>query len=492
MHERSSLGRRIEVIILVLIVLLNLSEFFGWLPGDVDYIEKIVSWTAIAYIFYRVSLTRVFFGEKNKVLDLLIVASYFMLFLKDFIKYAEIAIDRTNYLTNFYQLILENAGVIEKFSFYAGGISIIILSLYFSFGYKIKRPSFLCTLYKGPYSKNFGRRIAMFFIIFLILAGFFVAVFNLVMEWLAIVLDAPLLIAGILFYIFIIVGRVEKFSAESFIYKIGKMGEGFYEKIIRAFNSKENLFLAVSGLLVLHLLTDISIFIIPYLTGVYDILFFEGMLAENSLTHQTIYILLQKDLPLAVNLVDKISIAWIYFFNVTAMLFLLITPFFIWYKVYRKSGFNVPRIILSLFFISVICFLFSPVFGIRPASTTGLVGVDIQTSAIFPEKISVFSIFLISLAIGFFVYISGYLSLLKSRLIILATALVQLFFGYYIYYFFIDSYRYYINAIILLYDTSQYFLSVYFGIFLAIILTFYAVGYIIFLSETVKEHKRIG
>ena len=484
-----NIGLRIEEFILACLILLQVLSFLQLLPGDIDYIKNIVSWTAMAYLLYRVSLTRVFFGDRIKELDLAIIFSYFLLIVKDFIFYASIVIEETRFLRDFYQATINNSILIETYSFYIGSILIILLSLYIALKFRIKKPSLMGSLGENGLPVGWSK-IKRFLEVFIILIGFFIIVFNLMIEWLTMAVDAPLLVFGIFFYVFIVVGRVHRFKAETFLYKIGKFGEGFYSKFIEMFHSKNKLMLVISGILILHLLTDIGNFIIPYIIGIRDTLYFNQLgIAE----HLSIYTLIKADFTLVTAFADKFSLVWIYILNVIAILFLLLMPGFIWYAIYKQKGFNIPRFLLALFYASVICLILSPVFGIRPISKTRLVGVDIWTVNILssPPGLDLISIVLISVLIGSLVYIGCTSHFLKKRIEALAIVVSLFFSGLYIYYFFIDTYIYYVGMIRFLTSTSQFFLASYFIIFSAIVLIFYVSAFIIYLAETAKGFKYV-
>jgi len=484
MQPRSTIGKRVEEVILSFLIILQVLDFLEWIPGDLDYFKKIISWTILGYIFYRVSLTRIFFGVKNKAIDLIIVLSYFLLLLKDFIGYVAVSVHETNYLLEFFEFILQNAVLLETGTFYIGGLLIIGIAIYTAIKIKIKKPSLFSLILK----KNKGIKNAL--PIFIVLVAFFVIVFNLVMEWLAIGIDAPLIVFAILFYLFIIVGRRAHISPEGLLFKIGTYGEEFYTKFIKLFSTKKGILIAMSGLLVLHLLTEIGVFIIPYVLGFRDALYFDSIQHFNQLgnSHSSIYTLFKADWILVHGFLDKLSLIWIYLFNILAMLFLLIGPAFIWYNFYKNKGFYLPKPIMALFFISVICFGLAPVFGIRPINTPGLVGVDIWTKSVLPASISIIT--LISLIAGTLIYIGEFFTFIKKRIITIAVVMLQLFLALYVVYFFIDTYTYHMGAI-KYFSTTNWFFGFFFAIFLIITFCFYAAGFPIFLGETQKEIKRI-
>ena len=61
-----------------------------------DYSKKIISWGALGYLLYSASLSKIFFGVKNKNLDLMLVLSYFMLIFNKITGYAFAAVVEIN------------------------------------------------------------------------------------------------------------------------------------------------------------------------------------------------------------------------------------------------------------------------------------------------------------------------------------------------------------------------------------------------------------
>jgi len=80
---------RLEELFLGLLIGLNILDFSHQLPGDLDVLKKVLSWTSVAYLFYKVSLTTILFGERNRVLDFTIVMAYLFLVAKNIIFVAD-------------------------------------------------------------------------------------------------------------------------------------------------------------------------------------------------------------------------------------------------------------------------------------------------------------------------------------------------------------------------------------------------------------------
>jgi len=74
----------IEDTFLIILIILNLLDFFHLLPGDLDYIKKIISWTLVAYLCYKFNFPRILFGQSSVRINFFIIISYIFLAFKKF------------------------------------------------------------------------------------------------------------------------------------------------------------------------------------------------------------------------------------------------------------------------------------------------------------------------------------------------------------------------------------------------------------------------
>src|SRR3989344_8565488 len=79
----------IEEIILFAIIAVSVIGLLFFLPGDIAFLKKIVSWIGMGYLFYKIDLAAVFFGKKSKFIDGLLIFSYFCIILKDFFTFSK-------------------------------------------------------------------------------------------------------------------------------------------------------------------------------------------------------------------------------------------------------------------------------------------------------------------------------------------------------------------------------------------------------------------
>ncbi len=487
--------KRIEIFFLVILILLQVLDFLKLLPGDIDYIKKIISWTLLGYLFVKVSLSTILMGHKKYRFDVGIILVYFLFVIKDITRYAEVAAEEMLIFKEFYLFILTNSALIEKYSFYLGGILLLFISLYMALKFKIKKPSFIAVLHEsGPPPKKTSKFIIRFITILLVLVAFFVVVFNLAAEWLAMALETAVTIIGIAIYLFVIVRHHDKFHPKHFIYKMGHVGEKFYEKFIEMFHYKKTLYLALMGILALHLLTDAGNFIIPYVIGLKSELYF-GHLGAG---HTPLIPLLIEDIS-SLNIIQTISLSIVYLFNVIAMLFLLILPTFVWYRFFKGRLLHISGFMLALVYSSLLCFALMPAFYIRRIKLRAIVGVDILTQSIVKSNsiidnlignriTAIIVVAIICIIFGIIIYLLEFNKKIWKDSFIVAVLLGLAFFGLYIFYWFMSSYQYYINTIMFLIGESEWFITFYFILFAMITVLLYVGGYLFFIYKVFKRH----
>ncbi|MEA2037006.1 MAG: hypothetical protein U9O94_05830 [Nanoarchaeota archaeon] len=487
MHKKSKV---VELFLLIFIILLNILDFLEWLPGDIDFLKKTISWLLLAYLLYKLSLVKQFFGKRNRTLDILLILTYFLFIFKNLVIFASVAIEEVNLLAGFYTFIIDEKVLIEYTTFYLGGIMLILLSFYMTYKLKVTKPSLMDVIHERGIPKNIYKKTERFILTFLVLVGFFVIVFNLVMEWLAMAVDASLLVVALIFYVLTLFREHHsRFHPSTFIYRVGHVGEKFYEKFISLFHSKKRIFLAISGILVLHLLTDIGVFMIPYILGFHDAIYFGHF--EGG--HSPLYNLLIGDIGQATSIFGSLSIVWVYVFNLMAMLLLLFLPAYIWYRLFKRSGFKVSNLKLSTLFISLTVFVFSPLFRIKSFLTKSIVGVDILTHSLSetPPILGADIVLILSLGVGILVFFACYNHWIKERLIALAIISIDLFFTLYVYLYFTSLLNYYPEIILRLFTYSKYLPALYTSLFFVIQSLLFVIGFILFLTETRKEFKYI-
>jgi len=478
--QKKRLMHRIEESILAVLIFLNVLEFFGILPADLEYVKRVILWTALGYLFYRSKLTKIFFNNHHKYIDLLLIISYFMLIFKNVILFSTVAIEEFVFFYDFQRFIVNNSFALELNFLIIGSLGILALAIYSS-QIKVKKPSLMYIIHQDRNPKGIVDYIKRILTVYLIYLAFFVVVFNLVVEWFSIAIHTPLIMLTILFYLFIIIRHYHKYSAEALIYKIGMFGEKFYEKFISLFHYKKTILLGISGMLVLHLLTDALSFIIPYILSFKETLYF-NQLGPGHDSLAPLFFEQAKNLAT----VEQISLFLIYILNTLGVLLLLLLPALFWYVAFKKRKIHISNFKISLIISSIAIFFISPIFGLSRLIEKPILGVDIKTSMannlLFNNFFDVIFIIFIFLFV-YFLHLQIYKKTIIKLILLISTA----FFAYYIFIFFTSLIFYYIDIITALYNTSRFILSLHFLILFAINILFYIVGFIMFIDEIIKE-----
>lgn len=474
----------IEEIILLIIVYLNIIEFFGIISLELDLINKSITWFALALLFYHISLTKIFFGKKNKFYDFIIVFSYFMLILKNFTGWIKAIVEESSgSLEHLFELILTHSNSIEYFGIILGFLIILVLSIIFASTIEIYSPSTLEIIHEsGKPPKNIIKKIIRFFSIFLVMTGFFVVVFNLLVEWLGLVMDAPVVIAGIATYFILSIRFKSKFKASKFLYTATNFGEEFYVKFIELFQSKK-IHLGIIGILTFHLLTDIGVFVIPYITSIPNEIY-SGLIKEEHIP--IIHHLLEEITQISGT--EIIGLITAYLTNIFVFISFLIIPGLIWYAIYKSKKINFNSIFLTLFYFSLPFFLFSPLFLFKNFEEGSTRGVNVISQGIFQNSIySLNSILIFSIIIGIIAFIIT-LTKLKPILDFLSFIISSIFFASYLFLFFKDISSYYMESIIFLINSNEILISFYMMIIFGITFIFYIGGFLSYIIATMRNN----
>ena len=495
--QSSKVGFLLEIIVLSILVILNVLDFFEILTPELDYIKKIISWSALCYILYRASLSKIFFGHTLPFFDMSIVLGFFSMVLKNFIHYARIVYDGLeggglvldestgmltmtghtfmgfdvpNYLVRLYSLMVENEQSLLLWGFIIGFSVLTILAFISSKFVSVEAPSLMHALGIEGEAQSFLDVIKRFFANYFVYLAFFVVIFNLVMEWLAIAVDAPLLMVGLVFYFF-----SGNLGISQKLEKLGNMGSDFYQDFMDHFKDKSMIVWGVAGMLVLHLITDIPNLIFPYVIGL------SGILYSGAFETVTVWEIAWNALQ-GLDLVSQIILASGYLLNVLGILMLMIAPAFIWYHVYKESEFDISPILIFIFTASSIYYLIDPLFSIGMVDSSVLLGASVGLLEISPTFFSVG----LSLGIALLFSLLSLNISLKRIVVLLLTIGIQVFFLRHIYYYLISSYNFYSTTVLSAFSASQYTIVFFMGIIGLFTLLFYSFGSLGYIVKTWK------
>ena len=461
------IGLYIEESLLVLFLLLDLLGFLSLLPPDIEFFDKIIAWSLMALLLYSAKLSKVFFGVRDKQFDTWLIVSYFLFVIKDMLLVIYEVSLHDPYYAPLYNLIIQHAGEIQFGSFVLGAISLLAISIYATRYIPIRKPSLLNVIGEEGATTNEWKKTWRYVRIFFVLNAFFVIVFNLAIEWIALLEDDIIAIASIALLIHVVLRLRQKkktINKHTLLFTIGEPIEKFYVKFIKLLQSKEKVFLVLSGMLIMHLLTDILVFIVPLIFG--------GNVPDFStpgVLHTSMVELIKSDLTHTL----------LYALNIFAIVALMIAPAIIWYLIYTERKERVPIWLTLPFLISLATFYFSPAFVIKSIVSLNFIGVDIGTQAITGNLWVPF----VSAAVLLLIRILS--DDYHSERIFLFTALFGMF------YFFASYFILYLKSLFFYYITIipklPPFISGYFTLFALITFAFYSAGIFYFILASEEE-----
>lgn len=476
------------------LMVIGLVGYFGSLPADFDWIDHTVSFIMFTYFFYILDLTSIIFGKRSRIANLIISVSYLSIFFKDIIAYTGVsAFEFTllKFINPAYIFLAENIFQVTVISIYLGLFGLAMSAVYIAKNIEISHPSLLYAIHKKPLEG----KIKKFLLAFLLLLAFYYLVYNPILEWLEFVLDDPIIAVGIAYYTIKIAKHHRKFHESHIISKIGDLVWTWYRRFISLFHYRKTLALAITGILILHGISDIGVFAYSLIFGGKG-LYFEFL---NS-SHSSFLELFINDAANA-GPTTAIFMSAAYFFNALSLLIFLLIPVIVWIRMFSQRELHLGRIYLFFIYASALAYILLPGYSISQIASSDIIGADINSRSIlsvnsilsqyFPERGTLIAaIVLLSLALGLIVYLLSANNRFKKEAYALAIVLGLAFYAAYFYNFFASLMAYLFDAISAMSAASNFILAGLFAIFAIFSILFYIGGYTAFLYEIVMEYHR--
>lgn len=481
------------------LMVIGLVGYFGYVPADLDWIDHTVSFILFTYLFYKLNITSILFGKTSRFANLIIIVSYFSLFFKDIVSYSELGASKyvvIKFADYFYNFLIDNPFITNFVTFYIGIAGIFIAGIYLAKRMEISHPSFLHAVCQ----KDIKNKFIKFFPIFVSLLGFYYFVYSIILEWLEFVIDDPIIAVGVVFYIYSISKHHVKFHKDDFVFKIGDFSSRLYKRFVSLFHYKKTLPLAISGLLILHALSDLGVFAYsltflrksPYLEHLgYDYApFLKLFLSDAKNLHGSAL------MPLFID----------YLLNALSLSIFLLIPVIVWLRLFSQKELHFNRIFLFFIYSSAIAYALLPgyiigPYGIMSQYGSSIIGVDVYAIPLlesnsvldnfFPDKSAIIiAVSLISIISGLVIYILSNNLKVKRELYAISIIGGLAFYAVYLYYFFGSVLLYFYDNIAATILTGNFLIGLTLGIFLILSVMFYIGGYLMFLYEVVMEYHR--
>ncbi|MBD3164567.1 hypothetical protein GF323_05155 [Candidatus Woesearchaeota archaeon] len=408
--------------LLFVLLAASIIDVFEWLPADIDYLKKIISWAFIFALFYHASPTRVLFGFRKHEkkwrdyifnLDFAVLFAFMLLLAKDFFLFARSSLETEAYSYHLLNLAVRMQAVWEPRLFRAGIVLLFLIAFYIAMRKEIYSGIGRMLKIEGRPRNTFEITAYTAAAFFLLLFLYF-ALFDKMMEYLAISIDSH-----IIFTAFIVISvnfiRKHRHSLLNFIMKPVRLFarefreisreikeenkeafehiDEFYDHFIELFHHKKTFALGMMGLLVISFIVGIGVYFLPYITARFDPLYSASFTTEGHLPvffGESLYSRSVEALPPGIT--ARAAIAAVYLLNIIAVAAVAASVFYFWhwfvknrhkpayifrdYAAARPTGY----IVLALSALAV--FFINPAFGFRPFYAEGKLGVDILSQAI--------------------------------------------------------------------------------------------------------------
>lgn len=390
-NERTAIS-----IYLILLIIINIFDFLNMLEGDIDFIEKLTSWLAIGFLFYHLSITKIFLGIRYRAYDLfLILAFSLMVIPKSLVQYV-ITSEIDLFFLFYYPL--EWVSVFDPNDFVTAsfllGLSLtILLSIILTLKGSGEGGLMRSLLGEGKFSAN----IIWVFVLASILVFFSMTVFNFFMEWFALAVDAIILVIGLIYYAIRYVHLTFRNKITDFLQDVSNSGNDFFEKVISMFSDKRTFFIALSLILTLHAIVDAGVYLVPYTIGTQNPFYF----LEES-THVPLFNFFSFDQSRFYSdfSLDGLGILWKFFYlpliylsSLFLFYVLLIFPFYLIYKSISSQDTKISRWLVISTLTCIIIYGISYYIGIQNpigfdiSPNPNVIGVDIFTNEVLSDHI---------------------------------------------------------------------------------------------------------
>jgi hypothetical protein len=444
-----------------ILIFLNVFDFFNLLNHDFDIFKKFLSWGIIIFIFYNLSISKIFLGVRKKSYDILFLIIFSFLTIPKILFSYILNSDSTNFLIfDFLVLFLKKS--IYAFRSYDLKLILFIFSLIFLLllciniisTFKFSTKNKLGLINSFNFKNNFFKNIKIFIILFFGLLFFGTIVYNFFIEWFALAIDSFILFFGLIYYGFLFYKEHKlKSNLLSKVSLIGNFGNDIYNKIINFFSSKKTFFIGILFLLSLHLVIDFIVYIFSYLSGIPNSFYFSDLKISENFNPLFNFLNFENSRFYVDYILNPIwfpLILIIYLLQISFFGIVFIYPFYYLYSNYFKKNYNFEKLeYFSLFsFIFIFLnYLLNLSFSKNPMNlilnfqtlNSEISGIFISTNSLFLKSLSFLDILFLFLLI----FISGGIIYLlinhkKNFIFIINKFLFFLFFLFYISFFFVN------------------------------------------------------
>ncbi|MEK6822316.1 MAG: hypothetical protein AABY13_00685, partial [Nanoarchaeota archaeon] len=413
------------------LALLSVLSFLTVLPPLGEFVLRAFAIVFLCILLYYTKIADVLFGVDNKPVTLAIIASCLLLSVRPIIE-GLLAPLPSGFL---YTLLLSISNSISDVTTYAvGTVVFAVLAVVVTLTITPRAPSVLAMMGEQGRIKRLDGYAIRSVLVFFVLAGFYILVFDIILQWAGIIASSATIIAIIAWLLHTILHPGSAGTTlRKFVLFIESIDESIFGNVVRLFHDRTTVLFGIAALLAFYPLSDLGVFLIPYITNIPNTLSSTFTLGTHT--------------PLAALAYDAFNAGYVqgtfasvaYILNALAAVIVLFLPALYWYRMFRKRTLTLTPIASAIFLAGATCFLLAPAFTLGRLSTTdtNLVGVDIMTRPLAGSPIVAAVLF--ALCVGAATYLLA--RRFTVQLSLAAIALTLVFLARYMMLYFLDVWQ---------------------------------------------------
>jgi len=473
------------------LVCLGISDAAGILPSSLDIFDKVLTSAILFYFWIKLKPTKFLFGTSGKKLNYFIIGVFYLLVIDTFVP--------------FVSSLQQYGNIISLISIAAGSIALFAIAAYIAHKIPFTNKSVAYCIYdmfsdkkkKWDAIKKDKSKFLKFAIAVLLLFGMSQYLFGLINQWLIVSLDKSLIFVAILFAI-----KDLETSKIKALKTAGEFDNTMLRTITTFFTTPKKIYVGIGFLLVLHYLSDLGAFFLPYIFNTAKDPYYFSLLGDQFLQNGTI-ISQNHNVLMTLFSQETVTSAYgvfattlTYILSSAGILLLMLLPiimcFMIAYETNLKKLTEKKTYVAALILISICIFMFLlfPWVQEKAILQPGIFGVDFITSMI--SSWAAFSFSLTPYIVASLLLFSLFFLNRKVRSVVSnAVFSVSLAaFAIYIWNYFISSFNFYLNtqygAITQFFTQSNFVIAFALLILFLLDVFFYIGGFTLFAYNALK------
>lgn len=384
----------------LILLVLSIFDTLSLLPPTLDFIKKAMSWMSMILLIIYLNLADVFAGhseeeKKNKIyrhlFNFFIITGFIFLSIKNIIYVAFETYGNERIFADMMLLLIKNSKWLETNLFFTGILFVFTSVIIAWLCFRLKEHSF-AELFGRQETAFIGSKLQKLIFIFMLIVGFFIAIFSFLFDWFSIGVDSPFLLL-----IFILSVRGISMT------KATEKPESFIKSYINLFKHRKNKFIAFSSIPIFIFIVEAYIYLAYMLFGIRN-LYFEAIDVKLPTIHTVVS-----------NANNTLPVLIIYALQILGLISAIVLAFWFWWHFFlrrekepgEKDQTEKPRhkFLFIALILGILSFFIRPVFNLGMLENSRISGVILTLkNTISPEGLLT-DFVILSAAALFFLYL---------------------------------------------------------------------------------------